>query len=153
MTETYMAHPTAVLKAYMQAHQIERDLSWGQLAMGLEVVTLIRTLEDIPVVNEAEKEGTIACLVTLLREQQLEEVYGFYDALAEWRKPRFVSEPAVGARDSGASLPHASRDQAPSRPGTADAQPLERRGQVQGSSPTHEQLALPVAGQRERHCA
>ena len=71
----FMADATAVLMAYMRKHQIGMDFKHGQLAVGLEIVTLIRTLESLPVVSEAEREGTIATLHTLLREQGLEGAY------------------------------------------------------------------------------
>lgn len=84
--ETFMARPTDVLKVYMRSRNLPRSFEYGQLAMGLEVVSLIRTLESIPVVNDAEREGTIATLYTLLRECDLEDVFDLYERLSTWRR-------------------------------------------------------------------
>src|SRR4249920_2022226 len=102
-----MADATSVLMAYMKAQKIRPSFGHGQLALGLEVVSLIRTLESFPVVNVAEREGTVATLHTLLREQGLENAYEAYEMLAEWRKPRFVpvgNVPLRQGNDAVASL-------------------------------------------------
>src|SRR5262252_5577720 len=126
----YIARPTEVLMAYMQWSKPPPGYDWGRLAMGLEVVTLICTLESIPVVSEAEREGTVACLATLLREQGLEDAYGVYDNLSEWRRVRFEPLPPTSAAAAdlraayrpasvgGSSSPPASLDPAPVRPDT-----------------------------------
>jgi hypothetical protein len=166
MGETLIADATGVLKAYMRTQEIGPDFRYGRLSMGLEIVSLIRTLELIPVVSEAEREGTIATLFTLLREQDLEDAFEAYDALAEWRKVKFerVASPratgGVGApsralalpRSLELSSPRASSSSEQSRQGTTDGQQPERPSQGQDSSPRYEQLALPVSGRKERHC-
>jgi len=101
-----MKDATGVLKAYMAANKIAPSYELGQLTVALEVVSLIRTLESIPVVSVAEKEGTIATLHTLLRESQLESAYEAYDALAEWRRVKFVGVSVYEAR----GIPQARRD-------------------------------------------
>src|SRR5262245_35382818 len=92
MTDAFMADAAAVYKAYLTAQRVRPTYALGRLEMGLEVVSLIRTLESFPVVNEAEREGTVATLHTLLREQGLENAYEVYDELANWRRPVFVPE-------------------------------------------------------------
>jgi hypothetical protein len=153
LSEAFIANPTTVLMAYMRGNQIKASFAHGQLAVGLEVVSLIRTLESIPVVSEQEKEGTIATLHTLLREQGLEGAYEAYDALADWRKVRFVPEPSLRANADASALLRVGRTSSSSAPGARDrttalggrlrALPGGRRNQEQGSSPTPEQLELP----------
>jgi hypothetical protein len=145
----------------MAAHEMERDLRWGQLALALEVVTLIRTLESIPVVNEWEREGTVATLHTLLREQGLEEAYEVYETLATWRRVRFerVASPRASAyaggwsvQSSGGNDPSSLREdraRGQLHRGKPDAPLPARRDPARDSSPTHEQLALPVVEARE----
>src|SRR5262245_58402896 len=89
MSEAFMSRPTDVLKTYMTANRLPRSFEFGQLAMGLEVVSLIRTLESFPVVNDAERQGTIATLYTLLRENDLEDVFDLYERLSDWRQVKF----------------------------------------------------------------
>lgn len=157
LTESFMADATKVLMAFMQVQKISPDFKHGQLAVGLEIVSLIRTLESFPVVNDAEKEGTIACLHTLLFEQGLESAYEAYDTLAEWRKVRFVpssSRPpnggvvdqhGPGLRVSGdaASSARAIRGLTSARTGRPHVPLWERPSQELGASPTNGQLALP----------
>jgi hypothetical protein len=147
--------------AYMQWEKAPVAFDYGRLALGLEVVTLIRTLESLPVVNDAEREGTVACLATLLREQGLEDAYEVYDRLNDWRRVRFeplppatdaVGVPLLGYRPvsgDGSSSALDARDQERVRRGRLRERGLERRGPVQGASPIDGQLELPVAGERE----
>src|SRR5262245_43915009 len=155
----YIARPTEVLMAYMQWSKPPAGFDWGRLALGLEVVTLIRTLEAIPVVNDAERQGTIATLITLLREQGLEDAYGVYDTLSDWRRVRFEPLPPTiayagapsrrGRGDNGPSSLHASADPTRAPQDTQRALPPVRRDPAQDASPTGEQLALPFAGESE----
>lgn len=150
----FMADATAVLMAYMRKHQIGMDFKHGQLAVGLEIVTLIRTLESLPVVSEAEREGTIATLHTLLREQGLEGAYEAYDRLAEWRKVKFVTAPSQRANGDASVRQRAGQTSSSSvhaaleRMTALGGKPRERRGerpsQGQGASPIPGQLELPV---------
>jgi hypothetical protein len=104
--DVYMADATTVLMAFMKAKGIRPEFRYGQLALALEVVSLIRTLEFLPVVNDAEREGTVATLHTLLREQGLENAYEAYDQLAEWRKVKFVASDASPRGSAGAVAQH-----------------------------------------------
>ena|SRR5215471_6988858 len=158
--DDYIARPTEVLMAYMQWGKPPPGYDWGRLALALEVVTLIRTLERIPVVNDAERQGTIATLHTLLREQGLEDVYDAYERLAEWRRVKFVpddfafSPQASASAVAPAQLRQSRGDNGPSSPPVAggraralrDTQrelPPERRDPARDASALHEQLALP----------
>src|SRR4030095_4594278 len=96
--EAYMSRPTEVLKQYMSSNRMAPTFELGQLSMGLEAVSLIRTLEDLPVVSDAEREGTIATLYTLLRENGLEGAFEAYEALNDWRKVKFTRESSPFAR-------------------------------------------------------
>jgi len=155
-----MADATSVLMAYMKAQKIRPSFGHGQLALGLEVVSLIRTLESFPVVNVAEREGTVATLHTLLREQGLENAYEAYEMLAEWRKPKFVAsdaspqgnERAVSLNGRGlmlsadaASSARAALDQSTAQGDRLHERLWERPSLEQGASPTSGQLALPFA--------
>ena len=164
MSESFMADATSVLMAYMQAQKVRPTFAYGQLAVGLEVVSLIRTLESFPVVNVAEKEGTIATLHTLLREQGLENAYEAYEMLAEWRRVRFVSDRERVPRGSGASVAQHGRglrvsadaassaraalDQSTAQEGRLHERLWERPNLEQDAEPRDAQLALPYEAER-----
>jgi hypothetical protein len=157
MHESFMADAAAVYKAYLRAQRAKPTYALGRLEVGLEIVSLIRTLESFPVVNEAEREGTVATLHTLLREQGLENAYEVYDQLANWRRPVFVPEHvqptivgAVVARAHGLrvsadafSSAHEVRETARALADSTRAQPWERPNLEQGDGSTGGQLALP----------
>ena len=157
-----MADPTSVLMAYMRAQKIDPEFRFGQLALGLEVISLIRTLESIPVVNVAEKEGTISCLHTLLREQGLENAYEAYETLAEWRKIRFVpvgnapvrrgngdasARQLAGLSSSSSAL--SSDGRVSVQRGRPHAPLWERPNLDEGVSPRDEQLELTYEAESE----
>jgi len=149
---------------------MRRTFEMGQVAMGLEVVSLIRTLESLPVVSDAEREGTIATLYTLLREQDLEDVFDLYERLNEWRQVKFDSSGRVNAsareRPTSASVDvpspahlrelsvwTASRSAVPRRTLTpADrlrVLTLVRQSPEQDASAIGEQMELPLEGEQE----
>jgi hypothetical protein len=158
-----MADATSVLMAFMRAQKISPDFKHGQLAVGLEIVSLIRTLESFPVVNDAEKEGTIACLHTLLREQGLENAYEAYEVLAEWRRVKFVrasspqanggvvSQHGSGLRVSADAVSSAreARGLVSARTGRPHERLWERPNQEPDASPRDAQLALPYEAEQE----
>lgn len=162
MTDVLMADATKVLLAYMRAENIGPEFRYGQLALGLEVVSLIRTLESIPVVNDAERQGTIATLHTLLREQGLENAYEAYEMLAEWRRVKFVRDAsprenasAVAQHGRGlrvsASAASSARDalgQSTAREGRLHDRLWERPSLEQGAEPIGGQLALPYEAEQ-----
>lgn len=101
----YMADPSKVLWDYLRTTRLPREGSakgfkewydYGQLAMALEIVTLIKNLEQLPVVTDIGRQETISALQTLLRSMDLDEVaWEMYDRLCEWRRPKFHEIPVV----------------------------------------------------------
>jgi hypothetical protein len=160
--ESFMAHATEVLLAYMRAKRISPDFKHGQLAVGLEIVSLIRTLESFPVVNEEEREGTVATLHTLLREQGLENAYETYEMLSEWRSVKivdssfspqatggvYVQQHAGRSASELASSARAALSSEPSRRGMQRELPSGRPNPEQDASSTREQSGS--SGESER---
>lgn len=131
MTE-YMADATNVLKQHLERLSVRldsRSFELGQLAMALEIVTLIRSLEALPVVSDLGRQEAITALHTLLVEQGIEDLaYEWYDFLSASRRPRFVPEHVprgivgvVAPDDGGHPFPHPV--------GGFSFQPEDRRGE------------------------
>jgi len=141
VSEGFMADATSVLMAYMGQNQMRMDFKYGRLAVGLEVVSLIRTLESIPVVNVNEREGTVATLHTLLREQGLEDAYELYDGLAKWRQVTFVSDRAPSQPTNGGAGGQlgADRRASVSADGASSARAVLEQETARGDRP-HERL-------------
>ncbi len=80
-----------LIKRGMVAGKRERRVfEAGILAMGLEIVTVLKTLEGIPITSEAARAETESVLHTLLVEMGIaDHVYELYGNLDEWRKPKF----------------------------------------------------------------
>jgi len=104
-----MANPTQVFKEYLQEHhelepdRVLRTLRWGRIAMGLEIVSLIRLIEDHSIL--ASKEETISVLRTLLQDQGLEDIsLRWYERLSDWRKPKFSVIDGGASDDASASF-------------------------------------------------
>lgn len=97
----FMANPSSVLWEYLErsvrAPVDERDMfMYGQLALALEIVSLIKNLESYPVVTELGRQEAISALHTLLVEKGLaDQAYEVYDVLCEWRRPKFDRIPVV----------------------------------------------------------
>jgi hypothetical protein len=117
------------------------------------------------VVNDAEREGTIATLYTLLRENHLEGAFDAYEALNDWRQVRFtrgdVSSAPARERQGNASVSYPSRARfgdlhhvisspraVPHRtPAPSDrlrALTLARQSPVQDASAINGQMVLPL---------
>lgn len=102
--DSFILRPTEVLEQYLVAQgkgdlgRVRRVLTFGRLAMALEIVTTIRTLEQHSLLIYSPQE-TISVLQTLLQDQELaEQAVEWYELLAEWRKPKFeVAEVDVDA--------------------------------------------------------
>jgi hypothetical protein len=122
---SFIAKPTATLEAYMEpwfsarAHKDSYRL--GRLAMGLEIITQIRCLEEISVMGDEAREAAVSALHTLLRDCGIADAaYETYERLLTWRTPKFVVEqlgPSPSATsDAGASeqLQHQRRTSGPS---------------------------------------
>lgn len=93
---SYIADPTSVFLQFLdQEHGMKprREFLLGRMALALELLTVIKTLEDevVPMLTLQRME-IISILETFLREQNLvEQANEWYDALDRWRKPTFVS--------------------------------------------------------------
>jgi hypothetical protein len=92
MPEDFMARPTDDYVSYLAARRgepelvVRNSLLRGRIAMGLEVVTVIRLLEDHGDLVTYSEEA-ISILQTLLNDQGLAEMaYETYERLSEWRR-------------------------------------------------------------------
>lgn len=115
MGEAFMARPTDVFISYLAAEggtnegDVQGSMLLGRIAMGLELITVMRILEEHQLM--AEHEQMIACLQTLLVDQELAELaQHWYEALNDWRKPKFS---VVGDDPQPASAPAAPGDVQP----------------------------------------
>jgi hypothetical protein len=147
MSLNYMSNPTLVLDEYLRSKGIRKTFEYGQLAMALELVSLIKTVESIPVVTDVGRQELITALHTLLQEKGMDQAYEIYDALCRWRRPRFMGihvEPdervppgiavVVGPDDQDPSSSRASLREATSPLDNFAASPEEHRDP--GGDPT-----------------
>lgn len=128
---SYMQNPTETLVEYLTRMgwlQVrDRQFRLGRLSLALEVITVIKTLEDERVPTMAlSKEETISVLQTLLQDCGLaEEAMEWYDRLSEWRRPKFVAENGPSPSRTSDALPppsdaHASLGESPRRAPSLD---------------------------------
>jgi hypothetical protein len=95
----FMERPTDVLRSYMAAQGIdaeeaERLLRMGRIAMALEVMTVVKMLEEFQLLSENER--MISVLITLLTDQDLLGVAtAYYEDLSEWRRIKAVEVDAA----------------------------------------------------------
>lgn len=122
--DEFMERPTDVLVSYLARRnkraegQIRRQLRYGRLAMALEIITVMKIIEDHSLLPS--KEDTIAVLQTLIVDQELLEDAGqCYEVLNEWRKIKFYDDASYVAPDvqpsehvapRGTTLPRGSND-------------------------------------------
>jgi hypothetical protein len=110
--DEFMENPTDVLLSYMArrpANNAARDgymLRMGRIAMGMEVITVIKLLEEHEYLLDHANEA-IAVLTTLLTDQGLmEEAQQWYHHLSEWRKIKLYDAVADASdRTAGTSTP------------------------------------------------
>jgi len=101
----YMKNPSSTFYEYVQTLEAEgkpfTSTEWylaGEMAFALEMITLIKDLESMPVVTERSRQETISTLVTLLRETGLwDTANDTYRTLCRWRRPKFESVNGDGA--------------------------------------------------------
>lgn len=98
---TFISRPSDTLWAYLREERAPGSRRWyeyGQLAMALEVVTLIKVVESLPVVGEVGRQETVSALQTLLVDTGLSDyAWQVYDELGKWRRVKFLEterEPA-----------------------------------------------------------
>lgn len=118
----YMANPSQVLFEYLQqlpgkdpGGSWKRWWEYGQLAISLEMVTLIKNLEELPVATDIGRQETISALHTLLQQMGLDVLaWTMYDQLCEWRRPKFVADahelPELEPRENVAADAHELQD-------------------------------------------
>jgi hypothetical protein len=90
---SYIMRPSEVFKLYLSEKMSvpEDAIQYGMLAMALEIVTVIKTLEALPTTAVGTREETISVLHTLLRDVGLDlYAYEWYERLNDWRRPSFV---------------------------------------------------------------
>lgn len=94
VVDDFMQRPTDVLRSYMAAQGIGLEeqvdlLRMGRIAMALEVITVVKMLEDHQLL--AENERMISVLMTLLVDQDLLDIgMEYYRDLSEWRRIKAV---------------------------------------------------------------
>lgn len=94
---SYISRPTQVLKDFLEQQQglkPRMEFTLGRLAMALEMITVIKTMEDelVPMLS-LQRNEIISVLQTLLRDQDLAEpAMEWYEALTLWRQPVFSDE-------------------------------------------------------------
>jgi hypothetical protein len=71
-----------------------KEYEYGRLSLALEILTVVKTLEDERVPMLAlQRAETISVLRTLLVDQGMDTMAEtWYDFLVEWRQPKFVAE-------------------------------------------------------------
>lgn len=89
----FIKDPSKVLWQYLQTKRrpMVRELyEYGKLAMALEIITVVKTLDSLPVISELGRQETVSVLQTLLTDMGLDELaYDVYEQLNEWRRPKF----------------------------------------------------------------
>jgi hypothetical protein len=105
----YMMRPTQVMVRFMLTAGLKPPMEFhlGRTAMALEVLTVIKTLEDDRVPMLAlQREETISVLTTLLLDQDLwESATEWYEKLAEWQRVKLVADVEGGAGASVRGVP------------------------------------------------
>ena len=137
--DNFMARPTDVLVSFM-AHRrempenmIREMLPLGRLSMALEIITVMRLLEEHQLM--AEHEAMVACLQTFLVDQDLlEDAASWYDHLAEWRRIKLVPGESGSERDASIVAPDVRLSE-PAVPPDAPL-PLDNNGAQPGSDQT-----------------
>lgn|SRR5215831_13420192 len=88
----FIKNPTTLLRQILGIGRND-DFAAGRLAMALEIVSVIRILEDNPMLSAQASGTVISVLETFLRDQHLDWCYGTYDKLSASRRPTFVTKP------------------------------------------------------------
>jgi hypothetical protein len=129
--EAFMRRPTEVLRSYLATHKEadERSFELGRVAMALEIVTVMRVLEEYELI--AEHERMISILQTLLRDQDLEDyATEWYEMLNEWRRIKLYDAVSDARRTTDASALVGPSD-AELPPAPSDAPPSNNRSRDQ----------------------
>jgi hypothetical protein len=113
---TYIRNPVRTFLQFLSAtSEVTHDrILWynlGQLSLALHIITVIKTLESLPVVTEGGRQEAIAVLQTILTDLDLaDDAYELYEKLGEWRRPTFEAEPSPeGTSGAGVEWTQAPR--------------------------------------------
>src|SRR5215471_8536263 len=100
----FLTDPARKLRTYLTVREMEPDpasYDWGMLALALEIVTAIKTLETIPVATEYGRQEAISALTSILASQGLsDKAFEAHYTLWEWQRTKFLSD----ARQPGLAL-------------------------------------------------
>ena len=136
----FIQYPTRIFAAWLKGQgrfsKVQQDAyNCGRLAMALEIITQIKSLEGLPVVSELGRQEAIAGLHAVLVNNGLEEVgFEWYEYLSEWRKPTFEpvawqprNEPSLPGPNVGDAWPVVETQHVPAPGGSSDASGGEHR--------------------------
>lgn len=137
---SFIANPSGVLGAYLGGMTVLPEgwdmYRFGKLAMTLEIMTVVKTLEGVAGSSllALEKEEVISVLTGVLRSTGMEaDGEEWYEMLAAWRRPTFVSEDPDTDRDDVASSLSVDRGgAAPHGLGRVSSPPAGRRKRPSG---------------------
>ena len=131
--DDFMRRPTETMVSYLAARtgkspvQIVRLLELGRVAMAMELITVVKIIEDHSLLPS--KEDTIATIQTLIIDQELLDLADeWYSNLSEWRRLRFIdgadvshaTDASAYAYRRGAAPPHDTPDAPPGSDQTKD---------------------------------
>lgn len=89
---TFIARPSSLFKRYVRSTG-SLDLGsyqMGMMAMALEIITQIKMLEEIKVMDDFSRAEAVSALQTLLTDCGLSDpAYEMYERLNEWRALKF----------------------------------------------------------------
>ena len=94
----FIADPSELFIEYLNSTGTtprQLDYQLGQMSMALEIITQIKTLEELkPLTSDTGRAEAVGALVTLLTDcGMLEVAYEMYSKLNQWRRHSFVPAP------------------------------------------------------------
>jgi hypothetical protein len=115
MASEFIARPTQLLCRLLRIHPNDRVFMAGRMSVALEIVTVMRTLDEIPSVMLPNETAVVqSVLQTLLVDQDLIHASVVYDELSATRRPVFVPVPShEGSVASGGPPSSSSVDEEP----------------------------------------
>jgi hypothetical protein len=104
-------HPSQVLLQYLaNSYPVEKPDQYrvGFLAMALEIITHMRLLEILPVVDGQARQEALTAFQTLLHDTGIEaDAEDWYERLITWRRPSFLREPSLGQLETSDAVHYA----------------------------------------------
>src|SRR5262245_54266654 len=91
MSVSYISHPSRLFRRLLRPSVSEFEwYRYGQLSIGLEIVTQIKSLESLPVVSELGRQEAVSALTSLLMDMDLyDDSVNLYERLSETRRLSF----------------------------------------------------------------